>query len=58
MNVTDPIKAMNNFFRAYASAIDCSMANMKRLELLNHLGYYISGDVNSPDNMLYSLRVF
>lgn len=50
LNVKAPVVAMNNFFRTYAGDIDGSMANMSRQELLEHLGSYHSGDVNSPDS--------
>ncbi len=50
LNVKDPVTAMHHFFMAYAGDIDGSMANMNRQDLLEHLGSYISGDVNSPES--------
>ncbi|QKJ89274.1 hypothetical protein PMPD1_4376 (plasmid) [Paramixta manurensis] len=50
MNVKDEIQAMYDFFVAYAGDIDGSMANMNRQQLLEHLGSYISGDVNLADS--------
>ncbi|EAB2605665.1 hypothetical protein LJM48_004554 [Salmonella enterica] len=50
MILKSKIESMHDFFVAYAGDIDGSMANMNRQELLDHLGSYHSGDVNSADS--------
>lgn len=50
VNVKDATLAMHAFFVAYAGDIDGSMAGMSRLQLLQHLGTYLSGDELSADS--------
>lgn len=50
MTVKSKIESMHDFFLAYASDVDGSMANMNRQQLLEHLGSYHSSDVNLADS--------